>query len=49
MYYNEVLFGFYKNFYSHQPQFRDGLSHPKTALLIEKAEENTMTVIDRNR
>lgn len=49
MFFNEVLFGFYKNFYSHLASFKDGLSHTKTSLLIENAEQQTLQVIDKLR
>lgn len=49
MYFNHVLFGFYKQIYLRSESFRDGLSHPKTYQIIEEAEAKTLEIIDQNK
>lgn len=46
MYFNHVLFGFYKNIYLRSEQFRQGLTHPKTFAIIEGVEEKTVEIMD---
>jgi hypothetical protein len=38
IYFNEVLFGFYKSLQNKQPLFKNGLNNRRAAHLIEEAE-----------
>lgn len=46
MFFNEVLFGFYKNLYTHSKMFKDGLLNPNSVILIDDAEAQTIRIID---
>ena len=49
MYFNNVLFGFYKQIYLRSELFREGLSHPKTYQIIEDVESKTLDIIDQRK
>jgi len=42
MYFNEVMFGFYKNLYYKSKIFKDGLSNPKSQMIIDDVESTSL-------
>lgn len=46
MFFNEVLFGFYRNLYTKSKNFKEGLLNPNSQILIDDAESQTLRIIE---
>ena len=45
MYFNEVIFGFYRNLYYKSKMFKEGLKNPKSQMIIDEIELSSLDII----
>ena len=45
MYFNEVIFGFYRNLYYKSKMFKEGLKNPKSQMIIDEIELTSLDII----
>ncbi len=45
MYFNEVIFGFYRNLYYKSKMFKEGLKNPKSQMIIDEIELASLDII----